>query len=761
MDLKQGEIHALKSAAERAWSDDTRHENHRGHSKKSMGQCYVTSRWLQSRLGGNVQQKAGHFFWSDGQRGLDITGDHFDSHAPPLYKALDHHVFAGAEEVTPHPQAEERVNRFIQRADREFENLGDKISKLALDYAGDSHPMEQPQAKEDYNQRYPHDNSYFDKDEFKFVYANGQLEVSPIHDHKELMGHAGIDGGYAGPMATGYITLDGLSAVWEVNSNVGAKALSKVFNDYCSQVGWTWGGMTDLEGEPIGTGSEFAPKKKRSFVYLGDHLFVSSDFARPKDLWEKALHLSKNDPQKYFAGDLIMEQRSAKLSTFRTGPNIFWSTKQATRQGQNMLDALNEWATDNGFTLVGGNDNILKTIEDLDADNLYSPNPQQEEQPFFPPPSDPHERQQGGVYKCDHCERLFPNWHEFRKHQVDEEPPGDMLKEEPIQDGKFPVNDMDATFPTHHTERQPNVNVPIMGTTLGEARRLGNISEGDAYYVSYTNRWPVGAISVRKSGSGVVIEGAKGDTGAIIEKLKNIFPEIQSSSNQPGLLRIGQVYKWAEGKDPKDLLTDAVPFIYDVQEDSVTVGEAGTRTSDIQGKFTPGGIVEGTFEPGGKVMIRSMTNMPYTVRHMVELWYYQHPELEVKSVHLQDDAGNDTKLARRPMPAPLFNEVTATPAEDLYGPINGRVKGIQLRRPFRYDKRNHVVHLGPAGAYHHELNVPGAGLSVPMQNGYIMDDTKTVDHHGGVPDEVLQSVAEYAGPEYSPAKKIEDQPWAF
>lgn len=77
-----------------------------------------------------------------------------------------------------------------------------------------------------------------------------------------------------------------------------------------------------------------------------------------------------------------------------------------------------------------------------------------------------------------------------------------------------------------------------------------------------------------------------------------------------------------------------MPFIYDIEADRIYVGQPGERHSDIQGRFTPGGVVEGLYDPKGSVQIRTDTDMPYTVRHMVQLWYAMHPELEVKSIYL-------------------------------------------------------------------------------------------------------------------------------
>lgn len=98
-------------------------------------------------------------------------------------------------------------------------------------------------------------------------------------------------------------------------------------------------------------------------------------------------------------------------------------------------------------------------------------------------------------------------------------------------------------------------------------------------------------------------------------------------------------------KDPKDMLESPVPFIYDVQDDKIVVGHPGSLHSAIPGKFTPGGIVEGTYEPGGKVVIRSMTTMPYSSRHVLDLWSWSYPQMEVTSLELEDANGNTTKLA--------------------------------------------------------------------------------------------------------------------
>jgi hypothetical protein len=77
--LTQEKLNTYRAAAEQAWGDDTRHERYIGHPQPSAGQCYVTSRWLTTKLGGSVGSKDGHYVWvsPDKQYVVDLTGDQF------------------------------------------------------------------------------------------------------------------------------------------------------------------------------------------------------------------------------------------------------------------------------------------------------------------------------------------------------------------------------------------------------------------------------------------------------------------------------------------------------------------------------------------------------------------------------------------------------------------------------------------------------------------------------------------------------------
>lgn len=104
-----------------------------------------------------------------------------------------------------------------------------------------------------------------------------------------------------------------------------------------------------------------------------------------------------------------------------------------------------------------------------------------------------------------------------------------------------------------------------------------------------------------------------------------------------------------------------MPFIYDIEKDRIFVGHPGERHSDIPGRFTPGGIVEGLYDPKGNVQIKTNTDMPYTTRHMVELWYALHPELQVKSIMLM--VGDKSyKLASANIGHKVRNLAAADPA---------------------------------------------------------------------------------------------------
>jgi len=485
-----------------------------------------------------------------------------------------------------------RTKRFSARADTIFENLGE-LKKLAdFGFGGDAYPAEEGDRSEeldlDHNQFWHDEPTELPETKtYQFVYANGGLEISPEHEHKELLQHAGLSTSHSGPMAVGYVSVIKDRATWEVQSNVNIKSLNKAFKDYTKHVGWIWGGLTNIDGEPIS--DDFAPKRSRTLHWIydrdADHLWIGRS---------PGAELSTRVASNYELGSL----RSGAL---RVGSG------RATLQGpapQAAIRGLYDFCCDRGLRLFAVNDNALHQVEDLDTYDRGS-----NEGGAFEA-----EREPSGLYSCPSCGELFPNWHEYQKHR--REAPHD----EPEPDSGFPELDMDADFPPHFTEQQP----VVMATTYKEACRVrGKIPHhGDQYFVAYHCGSPLGYAVV-------------GPNGRIIQSFA------ERDYVKPFITSAVQRYT---GNEPKDMLDQPIPFVFDIDRDKIEVGEPGQPTSSLGG-FLPGGVVEGTYEPGGKLILRTETSFPYSVHHLVSLWYYSHPELAVKNVYKMNQDGKQVKLA--------------------------------------------------------------------------------------------------------------------
>jgi hypothetical protein len=80
-----------------------------------------------------------------------------------------------------------------------------------------------------------------------------------------------------------------------------------------------------------------------------------------------------------------------------------------------------------------------------------------------------------------------------------------------------------------------------------------------------------------------------------------------------------------------------IPFSFDVENDRVYVGEPGEEKVQMD-NTNPFGVAEGYYTPEGDLIIVNQPNIPYTVRHLMNLWSYIHPEHEIKHVYLVRDA---------------------------------------------------------------------------------------------------------------------------
>jgi hypothetical protein len=633
-----GEIDALKITASEAWADDTRYPRWRGASYGG-GQCYVTAVWLTNRLGGFVGKKAGHYAWLSPDQSyiLDLTGNHtgFPDYAPndgyDKYQIV-HNA---------------RTETFIKRANSIFNNLeiAIKISNDSL--TGDAFPAEEPQRQNDNDSQYWHDEpspqetEFPDKiEKYNFFYANGSMEISPEDKftHDDLAHHLNIPNDHRGPMASGTVEVVDNKATWNAHSNIDLKTLSRVFKDYSNQVGWEWDNVQDIDGKVVSKSLQSISKiEKINYVWSNNHLYMG-----------KTSHaiLAPKKSEDLLCGTIIIAGNKAKVDP-------------AYKQ---VLPQLFEWADDQGFKLYASSNNLVKRYEDMEQENLGKPDGGD----FNPVEGDAEDDTavpdivEESILRCPICDKIFPDQHLYQKHRKDEHG-GDVEIEE---HGKFPELNMDLTNPPKFTEQQPTT-MPVYG--MIEATRVDGFEryakafkydKNDDFYVSYLHGSPIGCAVIGEKQELKMLYTAvrrKGVASKILDVIENHHPFLYThlahewepkTMRNRGWVKVNK-NRWvfAAGKEPKDTIEAAIPFVYDIPADTITVGHPGQRTSDIPGKFTPAGIVEGMYEPGGTVNITTMTTMPYTVNHILTLWYYQYPEFSVNKVNLVDAEGKKTKLA--------------------------------------------------------------------------------------------------------------------
>jgi len=634
--ITDGEIDALRLVAAQAWSDDTEYPLIQKRGGIGEGQCYVTSVWLQSRLGGFVGKKAGHFVWlsPDKSYTLDLTNNHTGSVA---YEPNDGYVdFAVSHNF--------RTERFIKRANLLFNNLP-KVVKIAADsLVGDGHPATEPQRQNDIDDQYWHDEPNLDprEGEYKFFMADGELEIAPSkdYDHDDLKEHLGLDDDYDGPMAIGHVIVNDNTATWEAKSNVDLHSLVKEFKDYTKSVGWRWNGLTDIHGEPIN--DDFGPDKTAkvlNYVCADEHLYIGKIAHSVL-----ALNAESDEP---LMGVIYIAEDKAKVDPVYTAA----------------IKPLFEWAADQGLKLYGSSNNLIKRYEDMEQKNVGDPqngnsNPVEGDGPE-PDEKEIKERAKDGVILCPDCEGLFVSNDDFQEHRRKEH--GSVEEINQTEDGGFPdLPNMDQTNPAHFTEQQP-LTMPVYGSK--EAARVdgfnkytktfGNNSDSK-FYVAYMNGSPVGYTAIAEDGEIKMMHSASSDQrilNSMLDKVEKHYSYLYgyTGANWPEQRKwtnvLGQKWVKSAAKEPKDLLEASVPFIYDIAADELTIGRPGEKTSDVPGNFTPGGIVEGEYAKGGKVTIYTATNMPYSVNHLLTLWYHTNPTYLIKSVFLEDQDGGKTKLA--------------------------------------------------------------------------------------------------------------------
>jgi tRNA nucleotidyltransferase (CCA-adding enzyme) len=385
---------------------------------------------------------------------------------------------------------------------------------------------------------------------------------------------------------------------------VSLRALTRVLKDYTDHVGWGWNGITRTDGEPIN--DEYGPKKSMIL------------FDRESD---------------------------SRVRLTRVGRRVF-----ASHLSDDQQQALREA----GYVIAeypGGtdmNDRMLSMpSEDLELDNNGSMEPG--EWNFNEAPG----REPSGTFKCPLCGRLIPRWRQYQLHMRQEHGIRQDYQEQPPQDGDSAIQS------PHTTPMQPSINPVARFAASDDETYVDNLAEKimnecteqeipDGYSHDEVMRlFRMYALLALSKGTETTMEDVHDAWAAWQSELEPDhdslvpFDELTKKIKEYDRPDMEAIHKHAAAAQ----VDIHVPFLYDVQEDDIHVGQPGQRHSDIPGRFMPGGLVEGTYEPGGRVVIRALTNMPYSVYHMIELWYYQHPELPVKSLYLMDDEGKTTKLA--------------------------------------------------------------------------------------------------------------------
>lgn len=649
-------LQEFRNAAETAWGDDTRHADAQGHPQSAYGQCFVTSAWLVSKLGGHVGMKNGHYVWvsPDKQYVIDLTGDQtayrphtganapmdeedepyeFEPHqlehraGPAFYTRSSHPLYRDlrVKEYPSHP----RATLFAKRANAAL------AGKLPRKHAapgewGDAYPGQEPQAEEDFHNKYFHDTlsdlqltlEEPDDTEYRWFYGNGQLHVSPVHSHDELRDHSGTPANHSGPIAAGFVHVRGRDAIWSAESNIALTGLKGVLEDYGKAVGWDWGGLVGGDGQLFA--DDFGPKKS---VWYG---------------WQDGVQISER-PFFGSLGRIVVTGHTVDVG----------SVPDRVRPG------VAEWANDFGYRVAeypGGGDATDK-IKSKEWPMTYDHG-----NPDAPEPEPGFDGVPEGELTCPYCKAILPNYREYVVHTQDHQ----SLNTEEIPDGHFPTTEEDVALPLRNRNTEPTAQpllsfreaslVPDFDLYSG----LWGFSKDDyRFYGGYLEGQLVGYGVVDPKDSTVIMVHsavpARGVGTAILRRILLHYPNARSGAvstegerlmERCGMIEVEKgLWKTAAEQEPKDLIQAALPFVYDIQQDHIAVGHPGQKTSDIMGQFTPGGIVEGYYEPGGKVIIQTTTTMPYSTYHLMQLWYYSHPQLEITGLELETAEGKPQKLA--------------------------------------------------------------------------------------------------------------------
>ena len=466
---------------------------------------------------------------------------------------------------------------------------------------------ETPQKEEDWNNNRPMTDQFRqfrepqDDTDYQFVFANGQLHVSPWHTHDDLLTHAGANPTSNGPVAVGYAQVNKGHVLWAVTSNMSIRGVRDILKDYSDTVGWQFEGVTDAAGN-----------------YLDDI------FDTKKSMWYKMADTH-----------MIMAERPMPDSKL---VRIEGKTAIAFPYTPEERDALREWAEDFGYKLAEfpGGGNMVDKIKVFPRDDLYNRGLDD-----FQPEKNDLDLDLHGNLECSTCGQKFDRSNELLLHRKTEH---EQEFSDRLEDGKFPwrpnpTDDTGAGFGT--------IPVPNSGETIACVAALLPIEGDDGlrYYGAYAEGLLVGFAAERH---GKLVEAVDDlpEAGVALCNLIQLHEgSVEADANS--ILSPRLAHRFAaksKGKDPKDQIDDAIPFVYDVAKKSkIHIGYEGEKTHQIPGDFTPGGIIEGYYEPGGKLIITTTTRLPWTIYSLVKKWYDQFPHMEITKAEVEKPGDKKTK----------------------------------------------------------------------------------------------------------------------
>lgn len=557
----------------------------------------------------------------------------------------------------------------------------------ALDLAGDSHPAQEPQAAAD-AERMRADYTQAPEvppQELNWVATNGMVLVHGTMDHQTML-ETTQHSHFSRPHAYGTLNLHNRwDAVWEIErSNMALHLIEKQLKKYCREQGWKFGGIIDDHGMPMETADRkvaaaqgYARVTNPEHPAYGHPVLIHGPYGKPDHngtQWLAGSSLAQGWGQESVGRRYNFEPSDLEfIETPGELPEHWGKTSMADRSGVPEVDQLIEDFLKEPVEAYGGNtpETILHMRDPENAHGMcqavteqfvefarargftaYSTDTDLDEmgykpsiEPFGEIGEDEHGVMQHGFYPEHTVATIVLKGPEYgpygRDIYIDFTASQYGYTDHPKVTSKVASGlgeDANGIKDWRHKEwggtelydQMPSVdlnNVHPDGENPAAPYVCSECGLPCANYAAWhrhTMEEHTKAVATPADPTPVV------DYDAVLPaKLREHSDQMGQAGVVASMRRLLAAPKVQVGDIP-----GPIPFIYDIESDRIFVGHPGERHSDIQGKYNPSGIVEGVYDPKGNVQIRSMTDMPYSVYHMNQLWYAMHPELGIKSIYL-------------------------------------------------------------------------------------------------------------------------------